>query len=1317
MEPFVYNARYRVVICKTCGFACVSNEVPTHLRNRHRQLPSAQRKDIAETIANLPDIRRNQNDLLDFQLPPPNSPPIPHLAAPQTDGYKCPKCPYIVRAEKKKDEHYRTVHLRGKSRGRGRPKLIGRESGTTPEPEWRANVHCQRFFLSRLASSWFEVSRKTVACKIKHVHQQQIQQPEVPRNLSPKASLHIQEIIARHEKHMATQNQPRHYAMALGEESLAATSPWLERTRWPKIYRNTRRDILHAMTRLPVREPGTRTWKDFFLGQGPREEDADIISRYQDEQKLACVGAAIDLMLDRCENTARNTSRLVRSWLLSSKRNTYQPRVFTVMTEPSTRTRYRSMWKRFILFVLRAYLMSSIARQQVKAHIPKEFNYLLKVIWDHRVWDGIDTEKGKWPSTTDQRYLTASSLDNRFSDEDIQGAEYGDWGQPDDDDEFEELEEEEIEDGEEDQSEESDHYQQEDPEDATTPYDSPSMSNDSNVTNQGAAEMEFLELLFKLSISVSTQPFLDGQPGSTLLVYFSGIFGFSSDCRQFKLARQYCPSLSGLIYCQRLIYLEYALPLYAYPFIGIDQRPRTQQLEHLRSICDQYIVAGSPTAIAELISLRNFGYMTAKTEPPTYFLRWSDDGQSVSWGDMFTLTMSAYRQLVEHFISRAERLCDELMYGWKPQLRLSEMKDDLTNTRPGYSFMAHPSNNLADAYKSLLAYACTCRGASLHALTGHGQWRWSAVREYLKKTEDLDRMTAGGLASACGQAVRIRELFSVEYENSPTSQRGIFFWNGKMLYVIRHHKAKRITNHEFHVARFLPARLAMVLTKSIVYIRRVADILRREQHGYGSSYSVEAKPLLFQSNGKPWPISRMTIVFRAASTEVLGFKITPQMHRQITIGMTERHVREVHKPFNRYDDVSADADLNVVFSWQSGHRPLQRGVTYGLDGAFPHQLQPSLLRAYEWASTRWHEFIHQASIWSVALGNELQTYHGQVWTVGGAKGQQSDTRDVCYAELTSGPVTGTKVAQTSDASIQASVRLPGLACILPEHRVLICLLCKAAVRPGAGVESHFRHEHRTKGSELAALKQLCSGWWLDDPATMAPLDDGTRAIPELRIQSGYSCKICIFRTISWSSNKAHSRTHGLREEQTWKEVELQTWLRGNHVRYWYSQWIRAKAGKNNQEESEDEAAKEERRSLTLLGESLDREVDRCSWRLDCVPKDTLQCLHGIEAGKPKSKPFGYTAQERSQRKYQAVAHRYLGFCWRAYQMGRQEAEDKLAMFFTDEQWSLMGDVIRELQDVQPGSRAQAPGDEQNDLDDRSNDGNSDYHAQPLFRQP
>lgn len=108
-------------------------------------------------------------------------------------------------------------------------------------------------------------------------------------------------------------------------------------------------------------------------------------------------------------------------------------------------------------------------------------------------------------------------------------------------------------------------------------------------------------------------------------------------------------------------------------------------------------------------------------------------------------------------------------------------------------------------------------------------------------------------------------------------------------------------------------------------------------------------------------IPRLTAILKKATAAVWKQPVNSQLFRQLSNGITEKHVREVCKPFNRYDDTSSDVDLNVVLAWQSGHRPMQRGTTYGLDGAFPDKLQSALLRAYEWASTRWHEFLQLPS--------------------------------------------------------------------------------------------------------------------------------------------------------------------------------------------------------------------------------------------------------------------------------------------------------------------------------------------------------------------
>lgn len=96
----------------------------------------------------------------------------------------------------------------------------------------------------------------------------------------------------------------------------------------------------------------------------------------------------------------------------------------------------------------------------------------------------------------------------------------------------------------------------------------------------------------------------------------------------------------------------------------------------------------------------------------------------------------------------------------------------------------------------------------------------------------------------------------------------------------------------------------------------------------------------------------LTKILQHATKHVWGRPVNIRQYRQLSIGIAEKHVREVVRPFNIYDDRTGEADLNAAIAWQSGHRPLQRGITYGLDAAYPTRLQPSLLRAYEWASTR-----------------------------------------------------------------------------------------------------------------------------------------------------------------------------------------------------------------------------------------------------------------------------------------------------------------------------------------------------------------------------
>ena len=711
--------------------------------------------------------------------------------------------------------------------------------------------------------------------------------------------------MLREESFQQQENESRNSSKVIGEQSFPSTTLWLERTRWHITFRGARRDMLRVLTQLPKRALSG----DLILGQASEDGNPDIFSPSEVEQKIACILSAMDPVLDRCENTACHTSRSLLCWVQSRKISSCTNKEFALVAEKSSRQWYRTLWKRFLTFVIRGCRLDEQSRHETNLVASVRNLALLDKLWEHRIWDFVDASRGLWPgpavlvqpstheniveTDTNQSMrannnnnasilfdTTLESSDNLGIDTDTEDIEDED-AYSEDGDLFDEL------------CDDSG-YASEDQ--FCSDRGKNSVDHSGNATT---AYAEFLELLFEFNVALITEPFVDGSPASTLLSHFSGILGFSSDSKRFLLAREYCPRLSPLIYIQRLLCLELALPCQPYPTLGISSRPQSDQLKQLNKVREQYMVIGAQSCFAEFVSLRDAGRTISRTEPPAFILRWSDDGNTVHFGPEQGLTMEGYRQLIEHFIFQAEKLSKKLMLGASLDINIGAMKDSMINSDHGYSFVKHPDNNLDPPYQKLLVQACTSSSAGL---SRDGKWSWTGITAYLKDVEKLEEMLAGGMYTACGQVPRLRELLSLELENGPFTKGSISLWNGYAIYIIRHHKAKRQTNKEFYVARFLPARLGATLCKYMACIRRLADMLRREHSHVHQNHPPRSCSLLFHSGNLPWKPLRITSILRKATIELWGYPVNAQLLRQIAIGITEKHVREVHKPFNRYDD-------------------------------------------------------------------------------------------------------------------------------------------------------------------------------------------------------------------------------------------------------------------------------------------------------------------------------------------------------------------------------------------------------------------------------
>ncbi|PON20626.1 hypothetical protein TGAM01_v210500 [Trichoderma gamsii] len=139
-----------------------------------------------------------------------------------------------------------------------------------------------------------------------------------------------------------------------------------------------------------------------------------------------------------------------------------------------------------------------------------------------------------------------------------------------------------------------------------------------------------------------------------------------------------------------------------------------------------------------------------------------------------------------------------------------------------------------------------------------------------------------------------------------------------------------------------------------------------------------------------------------------------------------------------------------------------------------------------------------------------------------------------------------------------------------------------------------------------------------------------------------------------------------------------------------TRWVNAKAMNESAQEAQQEAAEQTTR-LTMLCDSVKREIKRCEPRIYAVPKPIRQRLHGIEEGKSNPIPFKMSDDPDTLRKYGIVCQRYICFCWRAYRLGSEEVANKLGMRFTDEQWGLLCDMNHALRGIDDGESHSSEG--------------------------
>ncbi|KAK6442737.1 hypothetical protein LTR95_001020 [Oleoguttula sp. CCFEE 5521] len=235
----------------------------------------------------------------------------------------------------------------------------------------------------------------------------------------------------------------------------------------------------------------------------------------------------------------------------------------------------------------------------------------------------------------------------------------------------------------------------------------------------------------------------------------------------------------------------------------------------------------------------------------------------------------------------------------------------------GYSFVSDPANGLSDEYLELSRIACLATKDGL--MTDNG-WDYVAVRQYVRLYHELQRLNMlqiylHGGSTPCGTG-----LLTVAHRNTPDNRRGESVYANTIAIISQVNKARRTTNKEFYVVKFHDKDTARIMYQELTYIRPLCCMLGRTCLG-----SDIDSPLLFPSLVNPaeaCKTTELTKVLQEYTQKAPGFPIGCRLFRQITMAITEKHVKSISRPFDQYDDKSGEASVSVGFAWQSGHGPL-----------------------------------------------------------------------------------------------------------------------------------------------------------------------------------------------------------------------------------------------------------------------------------------------------------------------------------------------------------------------------------------------------------
>ena len=193
--------------------------------------------------------------------------------------------------------------------------------------------------------------------------------------------------------------------------------------------------------------------------------------------------------------------------------------------------------------------------------------------------------------------------------------------------------------------------------------------------------------------------------GTPALVGFSGVLGYKKDTGRWREPEHYTNILAGILWCMRVLVLEYTLPMSNRNTIAQDEE-RTP-LERVKQVRDECLVEDEDCPFATLHSLMVYGFALARDRVGAGSMSWSHDNRYLAFKGR-QISIVEWKYFIQQLTRTAEtKLARGLLFekdGKLPEVNLWELEDDQSREDIGYYFGRKDASEWKAARERMLSW-------------------------------------------------------------------------------------------------------------------------------------------------------------------------------------------------------------------------------------------------------------------------------------------------------------------------------------------------------------------------------------------------------------------------------------------------------------------------------------------------------------------------------------------------------------------------------------------------------------------------------------